>query len=161
MRNFLIPLFITGLVILMLPLPAYANDLDFLEDFALGIGVNQGTSNDANELLAVGIKSRGLRWQYGVDFCMSEDRGGVGDNNFAFLWASWTEEFQRPEWQDYGMYVGAGAGVLLLSDDLTEWPVGPFVMLGWDLSTQAGLEGKAGYFGEEYWGTAMFYWYFE
>ncbi len=150
-----------SLILILLPSPVLANDMDFMDGFALGAGFSQGTENAADESFAFSIKTQGHRWQYGVDFCMSEDRGGIGDNNFAFLWAAWTEEFQRPEWQDYGIYAGAGAGFLLLSDDLTEWPVGPFVMLGWDLSSQAGLEGKVGWFGEEMWGTAMFYWYFE
>jgi hypothetical protein len=142
-------------------LPAYAATLDFMSGLAVGVGINQATENQADESFALSFKSRETRWEYGLDLCMAEDFGGVGDNNFGFIWGAWLEEFQRPEWQDYGIYVGAGAGVLLLQDDLVDWPAGPFAVVGWDFSSQAGLEGKVGYFGENYWGTAMLYWYFK
>jgi len=145
----------------MFPSIASAGVLDFLDGVAIGAGINQATVNDADELYTLSFKHRETRWEYGLDLCMSEARGGVGDDNFAFVWGSWLEEFDRPDWQDYGIYVGAGAGAFVLEDDLIDWPAGPFAVLGWDFSNQAGLEGKVGYFGENYWGTALFYWYFE
>jgi len=151
-----------GLIVsLLAPSASYAGGLDFPPGMAIGAGVNQATGNEADESLAVSFKSREDRLEYGIDFCMSEGRGGVGDNNFVFVWGAWLEDFQRPEWQDYGVFAGAGAGFFLFEDDLVEWPAGPFVVLGWDFSPQAGLEGKVGYFGENYWGTALLYWYFE
>ena len=154
-------LFLLSGLLLVFPSTLHAGGLDFLEGIALGAGVNQATDNDADELYTFSIKHRETRWEYGLDLCMSEASGGGGDDNFAFVWGSWLEEFDRPDWQDYGIYVGAGAGVFVLEDDLIDWPAGPFVVLGWDFSNQAGLEGKVGYFGENYWGTALFYWYFE
>jgi len=154
---------VPSLVILffILATPAGAFDFSMPDNFAIGAGINQGTENEADELIAIGFKLREHRWEYGIDFCMSEDRGGEGDNNFGFLWAAWIEEFQRPDFQDYGIFAGAGVGAFVLEDDLTDWPAGPFVVIGWDFSSQSGIEGKCGYFGENYWGTAMFYWYFK
>jgi len=141
--------------------PAWAGELDFLDGIAIGAGMNQGTDNDADETWALSAKMREGHWEYGVDICRSEGFGGVAVDRFGFVWASWIEDFQRPEWQDYGIYVGGGAGVFVLQDELVDWPAGPFATIGWDFSPQAGLEGKVGYFGENYWGTALLYWYFE
>ncbi|HDS30800.1 MAG TPA: hypothetical protein ENN67_07125 [Firmicutes bacterium] len=147
-------------LILLIPLQSRAGDLDFMDGLAIGAGINQGTKNEADESFALGLKARQGRWQYGVDFCMSEDRGGIGKDNFVFVWGGWLQEFDRPDWQDYGIYVGGGVGFFLLESNLIDWPAGPFAIVGWDFSSQAGLEGKVGYFGKNYWGTAMLYWYF-
>lgn len=152
---------VTLVAALVLCRPATAGALDFLEDYAVGAGWNQGTENDALEFFVLSFKYRGNRWEYGLDACNVEKRGEEGGSNFGFAWAAWIEEFDRPDWQDYGIFVGAGAGVFFLEEDLIDWPGGPFLVLGWDFSPQAGLEGKVGYFGENYWGTALFYWYFE
>ena len=150
--------FVAGL----LPIaPCQAGTLDFLDGIALGAGWNQGANNDANEKYMYSIKSRDKRWEYGLDFCRSEIRGGNGKDNFAFIWVDRLEELGRPKWQDYGIFVGYGAGFFMKESNLFDWPAGPFVIIGWDYSHQAGLEGKVGYFGENYWGTAVFYWYFD
>ena len=160
MRLITIYLCAAVLICMMAPQPAHAGALDWLDGIAIGAGYNQGTDNDANESFTLSLKARERHWEYGIDACMSDDRGGVGDNNFGFVWGAWIEDFKRPDFQDYGIYVGAGAGAFVLEDELVEWSAGPFVILGWDFSSQAGLEGKLGYFGENYWGTALFYWYF-
>lgn len=149
------------LVLMLFPLEARAGVLDFMDGIALGAGINQGTSNQADESFTLSIKLREEPWQYGFDICKSEDIGGIGVNKFGFVWGSWQTDFDRREIQDYGIYAGGGAGILLLEDDLVDWPAGPFVLLGWDFSNTAGLEGKVGYFGSNFWGTALFYWYFE
>ncbi|HEX9746040.1 MAG TPA: hypothetical protein VGB30_11505 [bacterium] len=155
------PIIIFGLAIFLLTaVPASAEVFDFMDGISLGAGFNQGSDNDANESAAFSIKIRQPDYQYGVDFLMSEDRGGIGDNNFGFVWGTWYTEFKRAPNQDYGFYAGAGAGAFFLEDDFIDWPAGPFAMLGWDFSTQAGIEGKVGYFGENMWGTAIFYWNF-
>jgi len=148
-------------LLLLLNEPTLAKTGNILGTFSVGAGINQGTDNQADESFCLSFKERLHKWEYGLDLCMSEDRGGVGDNNFAFLWLSWIDDFHRPNWQDYGFYAGAGAGLLILSDDLVQRPFGPFILLGWDLSSQAGLEGKVGWFGENFWGTANLYWYFK
>ena len=145
----------------LLPGPASAGTIDFLDGIAIGAGYHQAAANRADEYYTASIKIRGKVWEYGIDACNSEGSGGVSTDNFLFLWTGWIEEFDRPKWQDYGIYVGAGAGFFLLDDNLIDWPGGPFVIIGWDFSHQAGLEGKCGYFGDHYWGTAMFYWYFD
>jgi hypothetical protein len=146
---------------LLYPSAARAGELDFLSGIAVGAGINQATENAADESFALGLKAREGRWEYGVDFCMSEAAGGVGDDNFMFVWGAWINDFSRPDWQDYGIYAGAGAGAFFLESDLIDWPAGPFAVVGWDFSPQAGLEGKVGYFGENIWGTGMLYWYFQ
>jgi len=146
---------------LLFAIPAQAGVLDFMSGTSVGVGINRGTANEADESFTLSFKIREPRWEYGLDLSMSEDYGGIGDNNFGYIWGAWIEEFQRPEWQDYGVYVGAGAGIFILEDDLVEWPAGPFVVMGWDFSSQSGLEGKIGYYGENYWGTALIYWNFE
>jgi len=154
-------LFIFSISVAFLLLPTSANAANVLHGLAVGAGVNQATKNDANETFCLSLKSRSARWEYGIDACTSEYRGGVGRNNFGFIWGAWVDDFQRPDWQDYGIYGGAGAGFFVLQQDFVDWSAGPFLLLGWDLSSQAGLEGKVGYFGENYWGTANFYWYFK
>ncbi len=152
---------LTGLIFaICFPISASAGALDFLDGMAIGAGYNQGSENDANESFVLSFKTRETRWEYGIDFCRSEGTGGVGEDNFMFVWGAWIEEFDRPEWQDYGVFVGAGAGIFLLDDSLIDWPAGPFLVLGWDFSDHAGLEGKVGYFGENNWGTGTLYWYF-
>ena len=146
---------------MVVPSTANAGALDWLDGLAVGAGYNQATGNDTVELFVLSLKTRERHWEYGADLCKSHAIGSMKENHFAFVWGSWLEDFKRPDWQDYGIYVGAGAGAFLLEDDLVEWPAGPFVVLGWDFSSQAGLEGKIGWFGENYWGTALFYWYFE
>lgn len=160
MRRVICALVLWAVVCLIIRSPAFAESSSLLGTFSVGVGVNQGTDNEADETFCLSFKERLPKWEYGLDICMAEDRGGVGDNNFAFVWVSWIDDFQRPEWQDYGFYGGGGAGALLLSDELVEWSAGPFVLMGWDLSPQAGLEGKVGYFGDSFWGTANLYWYF-
>jgi len=140
--------------------PAMAQTSGTAGDFAVGLGINRATNNEADESFSFSVKERLPKWEYGLDLCMSEDRGGVGDNNFAFVWGGWIDDFHRQELQDYGIFAGVGAGAFILQDDLVDWPTGPFVIIGWDLSSQAGLEGKLGYFGENLWGTANIYWYF-
>ena len=152
---------VLALIIFLFPMPSKAGGFDFMDGLSLGAGINQGTSNDADERLAISLKLREKNWEYGLDFCQSEDVGGIGKNDFGFVWGSWLADFQRPPHQDYGIYAGAGAGAFILQQDLIDWPAGPFLVLGWDFSTDAGLEGKVGYFGENMWGTAIFYWNFE
>lgn len=155
----IIPLTITLLALLaFIPAPSHAGVFD---GWCLGVGINQATENDADESFAVSLKWRDKSWQAGVDYLTSEDVGGVGENNFMFAWGAMLYDFKRPEWMEYGIFVGAGAGMMVSDDDLIDWPFGPFAVLGWDFSSQAGLEGKVGYFGDNMFGTAMFYWYFE
>lgn len=156
-KAFKILVFLLILSVLMDRVEA-AEEAEFFKNISFGAGVNQGTSNQAEESFSISVKDRVSRWEYGLDICASKDRGGVGDNKFAFLWAAWREDFHRPTWQDYGIYAGAGAGAFILQQDLIDWPAGPFILIGWDFSSQAHLEGKVGYFGENYWGTALFYW---
>lgn len=149
-----------SLAILLFGSPAMAQTSGMQGDLAVGLGYNQGTNNEADESFCLSVKERLLKWEYGLDLCMSEDKGGVGDNNFAFVWGGWIDDFHRQDFQDYGIFAGVGAGVFVMQDELVDWPAGPFVIIGWDLSPQAGLEGKLGYFGENLWGTANIYWYF-
>jgi hypothetical protein len=162
MRSFVWVL--TGICILgflIAPLPALAENSGF-EGLALGVGANRAAENMANENTAFGIKWRERHFEYGLDFIQAGAVGyGYGNSNCAFLWASWLEEFDRPGWQDYGIYVGAGAGTILGEDEFVDWQAGPFIILGWDFTARAGLEGKLGYFGENIFGTAMIYWYFQ
>jgi len=136
------------------------------DGWALGVGINRATSNDLEEEFAVSLKWRDVAWEAGLDYLSTEprpeeSRAGEGPTEFMFAWGAWLIDFDRPEWQDYGIFAGAGAGVVIDDGDIIDSPLGPFIMLGWDFSTQAGLEGKVGYFGENIFGTAMFYWYFE
>jgi len=141
--------------------PAMA-ELDYHHDgFAVGAGINQAMENQADESWAAGIKYRTPHWEYGLDACMSEDFGGVGDNNFGFVWVAYIEEWERPAFSTYGLYTGIGAGMFFLEDEFVDWPAGPIVVMGWDWGDEITVEGKVGYFGENYFGTTMLYWNFQ
>jgi hypothetical protein len=147
-------------LILAAAYPAYA-ELDYHHNgFSIGAGINQATENQADETWAVGLKYRQPHWQYGVDVCMSEDFGGVGDNKFGFIWATYIEEWERPAASEYGLYSGIGAGAFFLEDEFVDWPAGPIVVMGWDWGRELGMEAKVGYFGENFYGTTLLYWYF-
>lgn len=162
MRRFIFSTMVFLIVSLMIAPQAFADDDGGFDGIALGAGINRATENNATEEYAFGIKYMGTRWEYGFDFIQTGARGGVyGNANSGFLWAAWLEKFKRSAWQDYGVYVGAGAGMLLFEDDFVDWTAGPFVVIGWDFTERAGMEGKLGYFGENLFGTAMLYWYFE
>ena len=150
-------IFIPALFSLAVP----AANAGVLDGWAIGVGINQVTENDADESLGGSIKWRDDSWEVGLDYLNSEDVGGIGENNYAFAWAAMLMDFKRPDTQDFGIFGGGGAGFLVADDEAIDWPAGPIVILGWDFSSQAGLEGKVGYFGENIFGTAMFYWYFE
>jgi hypothetical protein len=148
---------------LLFPSQARADDDEgIFEGLAIGAGINRATENNATEEFAFGIKYMASKWEYGFDFIQSGPPGlGPGSANSGFVWAAWLNDFKRTDWQDYGVYVGAGAGILLFQDNFIDWPAGPFAVIGWDFTERAGMEGKLGYFGENYFGTAMLYWYFE
>jgi len=146
-------------VFLLLPTAAMAKFTYHHNGFAIGAGVNQASENNADESLAFGLKYRHNTLAGGLDFCMSEGPGGEGSTMFPFVWVAWMEEFSRPEESTYGLYGGLGVGYMLLEEEeLMDSPVGPFVILGWDLGEEISVEGKVGMFGENKFGTAMVYW---
>lgn len=154
-----IPIIVLGISILMTTSPAWAASQKKARGFSLGAGYNQASKNEAKESIGFSLKDRLTKYEYGLDLCMSKARGGVGRNDFGFLWGAWYDDFARPKTQEYGIYVGAGAGIYFLQQNFVKWPAGPFAILGWDLTRNAGLEGKVGYYGDHnFWGTANFYW---
>lgn len=153
---------LAGLIaILLFPSTALAETVYYHDGVALGWGHNLASQNNATEDMAFSLKYRSHHWQYGIDHCLSGNVGGVGDTEYQFLWVSYIEEFKRPEWQKYGIYVGIGGGGFLgMEEDFLENQYGPIAIVGWDIASYVGLEAKVGWFGRNNWGTGMVYWYF-
>ncbi len=156
-------LYLTGLGLLaslVFPNAAMADAIYYHNGYALGVGANIASENDAREEFAISFKYRSYHWQYGIDHCTSAGAGDIGTTEYQFLWVSYIEEFKRPADSDYGIYAGLGGGGFLgLEDDFLENPFGPFLLVGWDMSDWIGLEGKVGTFGRNYWASALIYWY--
>ena len=146
---------------ILFPSAANAETVYYHNGFALGVGYNLASENNTLEDMAFSLKYRHNHWQYGIDHCLSEAVGGVGDTQYQFLWVSYIEEFKRPEWQEYGIYAGIGAGGMVGMDyGFLQRRYGPFALVGWDITSYAGIEGKVGWFGRNNWATGMVYWYF-
>jgi hypothetical protein len=153
----LIAILLAGLLV-----PAVASaELEYHHNgLAIGVGFNQATQNEADESFAASIKYRRYHWEAGFDACMSEDFGGVGDNNFGVAWLAYIEEFNRPADSTYGLYAGLGAGMFILEDEFIDQSVGPLAVAGWDWGDETGSELKAGWFGDSFWASLIVYWYF-
>jgi len=157
-----ITLIFTFLFVLGLMFPGVvAAELEYHHNgLAIGVGLNQATQNEANEDFAASVKYRRFHWEIGVDACMSEDFGGVGDNNYGVIWLAYIEEFNRPAGSTYGLYAGLGAAGFVLEDDFVDTPYGPIAVAGWDWGNETGVEGKVGLFGDNTWASLIAYWYF-
>jgi hypothetical protein len=143
------------------PSVVFAETVYYHNGFAAGVGYNLASENNATEDMAFSLKFRQRHWQYGIDHCMSGNVGGKGDTEYQFLWASYIEEFSRPESQEYGLYAGIGGGGFLGMDEgFLETQYGPFAVVGWDATSYLGLEGKIGLFGRNNWATGFMYFYF-
>jgi hypothetical protein len=158
---FLLPIAATSAVVL-LPSAAKAERVYYHDGVAVGMGYNIASENYTLEDFAFSLKYRMHHWQGGIDYCFTGPvGGGNGDSNLQFLWVSYIEEFSRPDTQKYGLYGGIGVGGMVGMDyGFLERRYGPFALAGWDITSYLGIEGKAGLFGRNNWGTGMLYWYF-